>query len=320
MNMDMIEQLSLAGIVPVIKVEDAADAVPLCKALSDGGLPVAEITFRTDAAGEAIRRVHAELPDVILGAGTVLTTEQADRAIAAGATYIVSPGLNPKVVRHCIDRGVPIVPGCANPSDIEAALELGLTTVKFFPAEALGGLKMIKAMSAPYGNVRFLPTGGVNESNLLDYLAFPKIVACGGSRMVDAKAIAAKDWQRIESLTRSAVTLMLGLELKHIGVNSGTPEAALRDAERFCKLLGWELKDGNSSIFAGTGLEMMKKPFLGAHGHIAIGCNDIRRARWHMERRGFAFDDEHAFMKDGKLKSIYLKDEIGGFAIHLLQK
>ena len=162
MILDMIEKLSMAGIVPVIKVESADDAVPLCRALSDGGLPVAEITFRSDAAEEAIRRVHRELPDVILGAGTVLTCEQVDRAVAAGATYIVSPGLNAEVVKHCQQVGVPIVPGCSNPSDIELALSLGLTTVKFFPAEALGGLALIKAMSAPYGNVRFLPTGGVN--------------------------------------------------------------------------------------------------------------------------------------------------------------
>ena len=318
-TMDMIEKLSLAGIVPVIKVEDANDAVPLCKALADGGLPVAEITFRSDAAEESIRRVHAQLPEVILGAGTVLTTEQVDRAVAAGATYIVSPGLNPEVVKHCQKVGVPIVPGCANPSDIEVALSLGLKTVKFFPAEALGGLNLIKAMSAPYGGVTFLPTGGIGENNLLDYLSFPKIVACGGSWMVDQKALEAKDWAKIETLTRNAVTLMLGLEIKHVGINSGNPEQAIKDAQLICKLLGWPVIDGNSSTFVGTGFEMMKKPFRGTHGHIAIGCNNIRRAKWHLERRGFVFDEESAIDKDGKLKAIYLQDELAGFAFHLLQ-
>ncbi len=318
--MDMIEKLSLAGIVPVIKVEDPDDAVPLCKALSDGGLPVAEITFRSDAAEESIRRVHQELPEVLLGAGTVLTTEQVDRAVAAGAAYIVSPGLNPEVVKHCQQTGVPVVPGCANPSDIELALSLGLNTVKFFPAEALGGLPLIKAMSAPFGNVRFLPTGGVNETNLLDYLAFPKVVACGGSWMVDGKAIADKDWKKIEALTRSAVEKMLGFELVHVGINSGSPERAMKDAEALCRLLGWEIKDGNSSTFTGVAFEMMKKPFRGTHGHIAIGCNDIRRAQWHVEQRGFAIDPESAYYKNGALKAIYLMDEIAGFAFHLLQK
>ncbi len=318
--MEMLEKLSLAGIVPVIKVEDAADAVPLCKALSDGGLPVAEITFRSDAAEEAIRRVHEELPEVILGAGTVLTKDQVDRAINAGATYIVSPGLNPEIVRYCQEKNVPIVPGTGNPSDIEVALSLGLKTVKFFPAEPLGGLKLIKAMAAPYGAVTFLPTGGIGENNLNEYLAFNKVIACGGSWMVPADAVAAKDWKRIENLTRSAVNKMLGLELKHVGVNSGTPEKAQKDAEMIAKLLGWDLDDRSKATFVGEGFEVMKVPFRGEKGHIAIGCNSIKRARWHLERRGFVFDDESAIIKDGKLRAIYLKDDIAGFAFHLLQK
>ena len=318
--MDMLEKLSLAGIVPVIKVEDAADAVPLCKALSDGGLPVAEITFRSDAAEEAIRRVHEELPEVILGAGTVLTRNQVDRAVNAGATYIVSPGLNPEIVKYCQEKNVPIVPGCANPSDIEVALSLGLKTIKFFPAEALGGLKLMKAMAAPYGAVTFLPTGGINENNLNEYLSFNKVIACGGSWMVPADAVAAKDWKRIEELTRSAVNKMLGLEVKHVGVNSGSSEQAHKDAAMFARLLGWEMDEQAIAIFVGAGLEVMKIPFRGTNGHIAVACNSIKRARWHMERRGFVFDDESAILRDGKLRAIYLKDEIAGFAVHLLQK
>ncbi len=318
--MDIIKQLSLAGLVPVIKVEDAADAVPLCRALSNGGLPVAEITFRTAAAKEAIRLVHEALPDVLLGAGTVLTREQVDEAVAAGAGYIVSPGLNRSIVQYCKEKGVPIVPGCSNPSDIEIALEEGIKTVKFFPAEALGGLPVIKAMSAPYGDVTFLPTGGVNEKNLNDYLSFRKVIACGGSWMVPADAVAAKDWQRIENLTRSAVNTMLGLELKHVGVNSGDPETAARDAGMLAKLLGWPLEERSKGIFVKDAFEVMKIPFRGKNGHIAIACNDAARARWHMERRGFVFDDESAGMKNGRLNMIYLKDDIAGFAIHLLQK
>jgi len=318
--MDMVTKLSLAGMIPVIKITDAEDAVPLCRALKNGGLPVAEITFRTGAAEESIRRVHKELPDVMLGAGTVLTTEQVDRAVAAGAAYIVSPGINPEVVRHCLKIGVPVVPGCSSASDIEIALSLGIKTVKFFPAEAVGGLKVIKALSGPYVDVTFIPTGGVNENNLLDYLNFPKIIACGGSWMVDQKAIAAKDWAKIEEITSSAVTRMLGFELMHIGINSGNPDTAMKDAQALAKLIGWPVKDGNSSTFTGTAFEFMKKPFRGTHGHIALGTNYIHRARWYMEQKGFAFDDDSAGYKDGKLIAIYLKDEIAGFAFHLLQK
>lgn len=318
--MEMLELLSLAGLVPVIKVEQAEDAVPLCKALSDGGLPVAEITFRSDAAEEAIKLVHEQLPEVILGAGTVLTIDQVDRAVKAGASYIVAPGFNGEIVKYCQKIGIPMVPGCSGPSDIEAALALGLTTVKFFPAEALGGIKTIKSIAGPYVNVTFMPTGGINEKNLNDYLSFPKIVACGGSWMVPADAIAAKDWGKIKSLTENAVKTMLGLELMHIGLPCDTPEQAMKDAETLAKLLGFDIKEGNSSIMVGTEYECVKKPGRGLKGHIAIGCNNIKRAKWHMERRGFAFDEDSAVIKDGKLKAIYLKDEIAGFAFHLLQK
>lgn len=318
--MDFLEKLSLAGLVPVIAVNDAADAVPLCKALSDGGLPVAEITFRTAAAEEAIRRVHEELPHVMLCAGTVLTTEQVDRAVNAGAAAIVSPGLNPEVVKYCLSKNIPVCPGTGNPSDIEVALSLGLNAVKFFPAEPLGGLKLIKAMAAPYTTMKFMPTGGINEKNMLDYLAFDKILCCGGSWMVPGDAVAAKDWDRITALTRSAVSAMLGFELRHIGINSGSPESAMRDAKLLADLLGWEIKDGNSSTFCGTGFEMMKKPFRGTHGHIAVGTNSVKRAKWHLEQRGYIFDEESAVIKNGKLIAIYLKDEIAGFAVHLVQK
>lgn len=318
--MEFLEKLSLAGLVPVIAINDAEDAVPLCKALSDGGLPVAEITFRTAAAEEAIRRVHEALPNVILCAGTVLTCEQVDRAVNAGAAAIVSPGLNPEVVKYCISKNIPVCPGTANPSDIEVAISLGLKTVKFFPAEALGGLKLIKAMSAPYGAMTFMPTGGVNENNMLEYLAFDKILCCGGSWMVPKDAVEAKDWARITALTRSAVNKMLGLELRHVGINSGDPETAMKDAQQLARLLGWEIKDGNSSTFTGAAFEMMKKPGRGRNGHIAIACNSIKRARWHLEQRGFAFDDDSAVIKNGKLVAIYLKDDIAGFAFHLVQK
>lgn len=319
--MDIFSQLSLAGIVPVIKVNDAADAAPLCQALSDGGLPVAEITFRSEAAEQAIRNVHEQMEGVLLGAGTVLSVDQVKRAVAAGATYIVSPGLNPQVVKYCVDNGIPVLPGCANPSDIEVALSLGLKTVKFFPAEALGGIKMIRAISAPYGGVRFVPTGGVNEKNALDYLNFDKVAAIGGSWMAPQDAIAQKDWARIRALTQSAVNLMLGLELSHLGVNCDSPESALRGAQAFSALLGWPVTDkGGKSIFTGSGFELMKAPLRGAHGHIAIGTNNVDRARWHLERRGFAFDDTSVSVKNGKTTAVYLREGIAGFAVHLVLK
>jgi 2-dehydro-3-deoxyphosphogluconate aldolase/(4S)-4-hydroxy-2-oxoglutarate aldolase len=318
---EVLSKIQKMGIVPVIKLEDAKDAVPLAKALCDGGLPCAEVTFRTAAAEESIRRMREAFPDMLIGAGTVLTTEQVDLAVAAGATFIVSPGLNPKVVRYCVEKQIPITPGCSNPSDIEAAIELGLEVVKFFPAEAAGGLPMIKAMSAPYGNIKFMPTGGINAKNLTSYLDFPKIIACGGSWMVNDELVKAGDFEKITALTKEAVTQMLGFELRHIGINASDEQEADKVASAFERLFGFTKNVGSSSIFAGTGIEVMKAPYLGQKGHIAIQTNYIERAIFHLEAQGFTFNEESKkYGKNGKLAAIYLNEELGGFAVHLLQK
>ena len=316
----ILEQFQKLGIIPVVVIDDAKDAVPLAKALCEGGLPVAEVTFRTDAAEEAIRQMSEAYPEMLVGAGTVLTTEQVDRAVAAGAKFIVSPGLNPKVVKYCQEKNVPITPGTARPTDIEMALELGLEVVKFFPAEQNGGLAMIKAMAAPYTKVKFMPTGGINAKNLKSYLDFDKIIACGGSWMVPKDLVAAGDFEAIKNLTREAVNTMLGFELRHIGINANGEEEADSVAGSFEKLFGFTKKVGGSSVFAGTAIEVMKAPYLGANGHIAIGTNYIERAVYHMELQGFEFDPETAKYKNGKLVAIYLKGELVGFAVHLVQK
>ena len=318
---EVLSKIQKIGIVPVIKLDDAKDALPLAKALIDGGLPCAEVTFRTAAAEESIRIMHEAYPEMLIGAGTVLTTEQVDAAVNAGASFIVSPGLNPKVVKYCIDKNIPITPGCSNPSDIEMAIELGLEVVKFFPAEAAGGLSMIKAMAAPYVNMKFMPTGGINAKNLTSYLDFPKIIACGGSWMVNDALVKAGKFDEITALTREAVNLMLGFELRHIGINASSEGEADTVATSFEKIFGFTKNVGNSSIFAGTGIEVMKQPYLGKNGHIAIQTNYIERAIYHLEAQGFTFNEEtKKYNKDNKLAAIYLNEEIGGFAVHLVQK
>jgi 2-dehydro-3-deoxyphosphogluconate aldolase/(4S)-4-hydroxy-2-oxoglutarate aldolase len=318
---EMLKKIQKMGIVPVVKLDDAKDALPLAKALVEGGLPCAEVTFRTSAAEESIRLMRQAYPDMLIGAGTVLTTEQVDQAVNAGATFIVSPGLNPRIVRYCVDKDIPITPGCSNPSDIEAAIELGLEVVKFFPAEAAGGLAMIKAMAAPYVNMKFMPTGGINAKNLISYLDFNKIIACGGSWMVSDELIKAGDFDRITALTKEAVTLMLGFELRHIGINAANETEADGIAASFERLFGFAKNAGSSSIFAGTGIEVMKQPFLGQNGHIAIQTNYIERAIYHLEAQGFTFNQESKkYGKNDKLTAIYLNEELGGFAIHLVQK
>ena len=318
----ILEKIQKIGIVPVVKIDKAEDAIPLAKALCAGGLPCAEVTFRTDAAAEAIGLMVKNFPQMCVGAGTVLNSTQVDAAIQSGAQFIVSPGLNPKTVQYCIDKKIPVVPGISSPSEIELAIELGLDVVKFFPAEQSGGLAKIKAMSAPYTTMKFMPTGGINAKNLNSYLDFPKILACGGSWMVPADLINNGEFDKIEQLTREAVQTMLGFELAHIGVNEQNEESATKTADRFSYIFGMEKKVGNSSIFSGNALEVMKAPYLGKNGHIAIKTNYIERAVNYLSSvLGVEFDEKTTKTDaKGKMKAIYLKEEIGGFAVHLVQK
>ena len=196
------------GVIPVVVLDDAKDAEALADALVEGGLPCAEVTFRTAAAEESIKKIAAKYPDMLVGAGTVLTTEQVDKAVAAGAKFIVSPGFNPDVVDYCISKGIPVGPGTATPSEMEQALKRGLDFVKFFPAEQAGGLKYIKAVCGPYTTLQFMPTGGVNPENARDYLAFDKIAAVGGSWMVPKNLVAEGKFDEIVALVKEAVALV----------------------------------------------------------------------------------------------------------------
>ena len=205
---ELLQKVEELGVVPVVVLNDAKDAAPLAKALCEGGLPCAEVTFRTDAAEESIRIMAQEFPQMLIGAGTVLTTEQVDRAVAAGAKFIVSPGFDPEIVDYCLSKDILILPGCITPSEIAQAVKRGLKVIKFFPAEQFGGIDTIKALAAPYTNMRFMPTGGISAKNLPDYLSFKKIVACGGSWMVKGDMIAAGEFDKIKEMTKEAVELV----------------------------------------------------------------------------------------------------------------
>lgn len=201
----VLEQIQQLSVVPVVALNDAKDAKPLAQALCNGGLPCAEVTFRTDAAEESIRIMTTEFPDMLIGAGTVLTIEQVDRAVAAGAKFIVSPGFDPEIVSYCIEKEILIIPGAITPSEVIQLAKAGLEIVKFFPAEAAGGLNMIKSLAAPFPTLKFMPTGGINAKNISDYLKYDKIIACGGSWMVQTSMITEQKFAEIESLTSEAV-------------------------------------------------------------------------------------------------------------------
>ncbi|HXT15408.1 MAG TPA: bifunctional 4-hydroxy-2-oxoglutarate aldolase/2-dehydro-3-deoxy-phosphogluconate aldolase [Gemmatimonadaceae bacterium] len=207
---ETLARLRAVRIAPVITIDDPADAVPLARALAEGGLPCAEITFRTPRAPEALQRICAEAPELLAGAGTVLTRDQAKRARDAGAQFIVAPGFNARVVDYCLENSIPVYPGIATPTEVEMALEKGLKTLKFFPAEPMGGLDFLKAIAAPYVDVSFMPTGGINLTNVGHYLAFKRVVACGGSWMAPADWIAAKQFDRIREASQRAAEAAQG--------------------------------------------------------------------------------------------------------------
>ncbi|MFW6388228.1 MAG: bifunctional 4-hydroxy-2-oxoglutarate aldolase/2-dehydro-3-deoxy-phosphogluconate aldolase [bacterium] len=211
---EVLETIRRHGLVPVIKLESADSAEPLARTLQESGLPLAEITFRTDAAEESIRRIAKSVPDVLVGAGTVLSIQQVQQAMEAGASFIVTPGFNPRVVEYCVANDIPVTPGVSNPTDVEAALEYALDILKFFPAGAAGGTAMLKALAGPYGGVGFIPTGGVKPDNLADYLELANVVAVGGSWMVPSDAIKNGDFEKVARLTREAVELTTQIRTK----------------------------------------------------------------------------------------------------------
>ncbi|MBD5473248.1 MAG: bifunctional 4-hydroxy-2-oxoglutarate aldolase/2-dehydro-3-deoxy-phosphogluconate aldolase [Lachnospiraceae bacterium] len=207
MAVEMEKKIEELGIVPVVVLQDIKDAKPLAQALCEGGLPCAEVTFRTEAAEESIRIMTEAFPQMLVGAGTVLTKAQVDAAVEAGAKFIVSPGFDPEIVDYCLEKQIPVFPGCITPSEIAQAVKRGLRVVKFFPAEQFGGVAAIKALSAPYVGLKFMPTGGVSAANLKDYFGCKSIIACGGSWMVKGDLIASGKFDEIRQMTAEAVKL-----------------------------------------------------------------------------------------------------------------
>ena len=317
--MDVLKRLAQSGVVPVVVLEDAKDAVPTAKAMLAGGIDVMEITFRTAAAADSIKAVAQECPDMVVGAGTVVNLEQCKLAVECGAKFIVSPGYDEETVAWCCDNGIPVTPGCVTPTEIMMALKHGLKVLKFFPANVYGGLSAIKSLAGPFGGVKFIPTGGVNAQNLAEFISSPYIHAVGGSWICPKADIAAGNFDKITALCKEARKTLLGFEVAHIGINTPDADAAMDVCKAFNDAFDFNVKQGNSSNFASTGVEVMKTMFKGANGHIAIRTNKMIPAIAEMERRGYELDMDSVKDKDN-IKAVYFKNEIGGFAVHLLQK
>ena len=317
--MDVLKRMACAGIVPVVVLEDAKDAVPTAKAMVAGGIDVMEITFRTAAAADSIKAVAAEVPEMLVGAGTVVNLEQCKLAVECGAKFIVSPGYDEEVVSWCCDNGIAVCPGCVTPTEIMMALKHGLKVLKFFPANVYGGLGAIKALAGPFGGVKFIPTGGVNLQNVGEFIADSHIHAVGGSWVCPKADIAAGNFEKITALCKESRKALLGFEVAHVGINCADAEVCEQVCDAFTAAFDFDVKKGNSSNFASTGVEVMKTMFKGANGHIAIRTNKMTPAIAEMERRGLELDMDYVKDKDN-IKAVYFKNEFGGFAVHLLQK
>jgi len=318
--MDILKQLEAFGIVPVVKLDDAGRAVPLAKALCRGGLACAEITFRTAAAENAIRDIAKNVPELLLGAGTVLTAGQAEAAAGAGARFIVTPDFNPEVIKYCADKGITVIPNASSPSEVARGAAMGLSVLKFFPAEACGGLPMIKALSGPFPRVRFMPTGGIDLKNLAEYAACPLVAACGGSFMVRDFLINEGRFDKITELAREAVRAVMGFEFRQLGINAASSDEAEAAARFFSGLFGFAGADGGAYV-AMPGLEFTQGPSPGDKGHIGVSANSAFRAYEYLKRLGVEFDESTARADaDGRLRSVYLKARVAGFAVRITGK
>ena len=316
---EILKRIGEIGIVPVLKVESPQVAVEVGKALIAGDVPIVEVALRTQAAFDAIGSLASQLPELLVGAGTVLTEEQVKMAVGAGSRFIVSPGYNPKVVGYCVEHGITVIPGFSSASEIEMALERKLEVLKFFPAESAGGLGFLKSVAAPFGTVRFLPTGGIDASNQVKYMSYDRVHAVAGTWICPEATVLAGNYEEITRRAQEAVVAGLGFKLEHLGINETSEGRALSCAEELFRLFGFLVKDGARSVFAGSGFEIMKLPSLGKNGHICISTLNIQRAISYLGRKGIATKQETAKVKAGVMFAIYIDLELSGFAIHLLQ-
>lgn len=309
------------GILPVINVTDLTTAKPLARAILDGGIKALEITLRSEVSLQAITEIVRAYPDLHILAGTILTVEQAQAALDAGASGLVMPGYDDEIIDFAMEKGVPVVPGCVTAADIQKGYKRGLRVFKFFPTEQCGGLAAIKLLSGPFKGAKFLPTGGMNYDNIGTYLKEKYIVACGGSYMADAKLLAAKDFSTITQNCKRAVELSLGFSLAHVGINHTNEEEATDTAATVCDIFGLQLRPMNSAVFAGTAIEAVKSKGYGTQGHIGFFTNSIERAIAYFEDKGINLDQESIKRdKAGNVTCIYLSEEIAGFAFHVVSR
>lgn len=319
--MDIMKAIADIGIVPVINVTELETARPLAGALRKGGIPILEITLRNELALQAIREVIDEYPDMHVLAGTILSVEQAGAALDAGAAGLVMPCYDEEIIAFAQARGVPVVPSCTTATDIQKGVKQGLTVFKFFPAEPNGGIDAIKLLSGPFRGIKFIPTGGINYNNLGSYLKEPSILACGGSFMAKAELLKNRNFDAITANCQRAMEISLGFELAHVGINHENEEKAAKTAETIASLFHMSARYMNSAVFSGTAVEAVKHMGYGTKGHIGFYTNSIDRAMAYLQSKGVELEEESIKRNAaGQITCIYLKQEIAGFAFHIVAR
>lgn len=314
---EVLNNIQKIGIIPVAALHDAKNAVPLAKTLCRGGVPCVEVPLDTEAAEESIGIMSEQFPQMLIGAGSVLTAEQVGHAIHAGAGFIISPEFSPAVIKYCIDRAIPVIPAVSSPDEVEAAISFGLDAVSICPRAQDDSLSMIQTMDSSC-NIKFIPSVNIHEKNISSYLALDNVSACTWT--VDQELIQAGKFEEICRLTTKTVQTLLGFEFAHIGINLNDDDEADKTAGMFGTMFGFPKRSGTDSIFSGTAIECMKPPYFGTKGHIAIATSSIVRAKNYFEAAGYKFQESSAKFNDNKMIVIYFEEEIGGFAVHILQR
>ena len=319
--MEIVKKIGATGVLPVINIPNSDIALPIAKALIDGGMLSLEVTLRSRDSLESIAKIKKAYPDLVLGAGTVLNVETVDKALNAGADFIVAPGFDEEVVDYCNSKGVIIVPGCSNPTEIQKAIKKGLDVIKFFPAEINGGVNALKLYAGAFSSVKFVPTGGITLDNLKDYLSLPNVLACGGSFMAPSDKVKNQEFDKIIELSKKAISISMGFELAHVGINHKDKQTALNTASLISEIFGFDKKYYNSATFSGTYVENMHSQGYGENGHIGFSTISMKRAMDYLTLKGVKFNQE-SVKKDekGNVTCIYLKDDIAGFAFHIVKK
>jgi 2-dehydro-3-deoxyphosphogluconate aldolase/(4S)-4-hydroxy-2-oxoglutarate aldolase len=315
---EIIDIIRKNGILPIASIENEIDAIPIGTALYNAGIRVIEVTFRTDKALESMRVITSAFPGMYIGAGTVRTTKEVDQAMEAGCRFVVSPGVNAKIIKYCKKNGILIIPGVATASEIEEALDLGIHLVKFFPCEAMGGIRTIEALSRPYPDMTFLPSGGITAENMMEYLENPNVIAVNGSWLIEDDFHERQNFDEIEERAKKAVKRMLGFRIDHIAVNLPKDDLAEHAAADFAELFDEEVTEDEQSFKAGEMFQAMKPSLRGLMGHMGVRTNSLERAEYYLSNRGVEFGlENHDSIEED---SIYLNLEIAGTAIQVLQK